>query len=54
MMITIIRLENVLQILQMIIGISRRDVIKNNINVLAVRFIKGPEYMYTFASIETL
>lgn len=53
-MITIIRLKKVLKMLQMIIGISRRDVIKNNINVLAVRLIKGPEYMYTFASIETL
>ena len=53
-MMTIIRFEKVLMTLQMITGISRRDVIKNNNKVLAVRLIKAPEYTYTFASIETL
>ena len=49
---TIIRTEMVLIMLQMTTGISRRSVIKNSSNVLAIRSIQGPEYMYTFASVE--
>ena len=51
---TIIRLEKVLIMLHMMTGINKRDVIKNNNIILAIRLIKTPEYMYTSASIEKL
>jgi hypothetical protein len=51
-MTTPIRTEVVLMILQMMTGIRRRSVIKNNSNALAIRLIKCPEYMYTFESFE--
>ena len=48
-----IRIEVVLMILQMTTGISRITVTKNKSNTLAIRLISCPEYIYTFASVET-
>ena len=39
----IIRVENLLITLQIMIGISNRSVIINNSNALAARLIRGPE-----------
>lgn len=52
-MITTIRIEMILIMLQITTGISNRKVININNNILAVCLIKVPEYRYTFASIET-
>lgn len=49
----IIRIEIVEIKLQITTGMRRRNVIKDNKNALAVCLIKEPEYMYTFASVET-
>jgi hypothetical protein len=49
----IIRIEIVLMKLQMMTGMTRRNTIKDNKNDLAVCLIKEPEYMNTFASVET-
>lgn len=47
-------MEVVLIMLQMTTGISNRKVTKNNNNALADCLIMGPEYRYTFGSIEIL
>ena len=49
---TIIRTKVVVTMLHTMTGISSMKVIKSSSNALAVCLISGPEYMYTFWSME--
>lgn len=51
-MMTNIRMDVLLIPLHTTTGASIRNAIKDNSNTLAVRLIKGPEYIYMFGSVE--